>query len=475
MKPTLGPVLALVGVGVFVVTLAGLPARATYGAQTSADEPQYLLTALSLFDDGDLDIADERYSGAYRQFHEATLPVQTELKPDGSRVSPHNPLLPAILAIPMGLGGWVAAKTTLAVTAGALAATLVWVGVRRLGLSVAATTLVVTVFAVSPPLAFYATQVYPEILAALAVTVAIAALTANPSRRSATVLLLAVVALPWLAVKYLPIALVLTVAGLRWLRKSRLMVAGFAVLLVLAGISYLWFNQAVYGGWTPYASGDFFVSGELTALGPEPNYLGRAQRLLGLLVDRGFGLVAWQPAYLFAVPATVWAVASKRAVSRLLLWLTAVGWLVATFVAQTMHGWWWPGRQVVAVLPPLILLITAWVEQTRLRRWSLIGAGALGVSAYLFLAAEAAVGRLTLIVDFARTVNPFYRIWRLVLPDYLEVTAATWVLHGIWLAVAAGLAVWGWRSGRADTSHSPNRPESAQPGLVVLNNDVRLP
>lgn len=34
----------LVGLGVFLVTLAGFPARATHGAQTSADEPQYLLT-----------------------------------------------------------------------------------------------------------------------------------------------------------------------------------------------------------------------------------------------------------------------------------------------------------------------------------------------------------------------------------------------------------------------------------------------
>jgi hypothetical protein len=475
VKPTPGPILTLVGIGVFVATLAGLPARATYGAQTSADEPQYLLTALSLFDDGDLDIADERYPGIYRQFHEATLPVQTDLRPDGSRVSPHNPLLPAILAVPMGLGGWVAAKTTLAVAAGALAAVLVWVGVHRLDLSLATATLVVTVFSVSPPLAFYATQVYPEIPAALVVTVGIATITGSPSRRAATILLAVVLALPWLAVKYLPIALVLTVAGLWRLRKSRLMVAVIAMLLVVAGISYLWFNQVIYGGWTPYASGDFFISGELTAIGPQPNYLGRTQRLLGLLVDRGFGLAAWQPAYLFAVPATVWALRSKRPGSRLLLWLTAVGWLVATFVAQTMHGWWWPGRQLVAVLPPLILLIAAWVEQSRIRGFLFLGAGSLGVFAYLFLASEAAVGRLTLIVDFTRTLNPFYRIWSLALPDYLEATTATWALHGIWLAIAAGLAVWGWGSGRAEIQNQPNRPSDAQPDLAVRNKNVRLP
>lgn len=101
---------ALVGLGVFIVTLLGIPARATYGAQTSADEPQYLLTALSIAQDGDLDIANQRYSGAYRDFHEVLLPIQTELQPDGSRLSPHNPLLPLYLALPMRIGGWVGPK-----------------------------------------------------------------------------------------------------------------------------------------------------------------------------------------------------------------------------------------------------------------------------------------------------------------------------------------------------------------------------
>ena len=117
------------GLGVFLVTLAGIPARATYGAQTSADEPQYLLTALSIAEDGDLDVANQRYSGAYRDFHEVLLPVQTLLQPDGSRISPHGPLLPLYLAFPMRIGGWVGAEVALA----ALAGLLLWVAVARFG------------------------------------------------------------------------------------------------------------------------------------------------------------------------------------------------------------------------------------------------------------------------------------------------------------------------------------------------------
>lgn len=433
------------GFGIFLVALVGLPARATYGARTSADEPQYLLTALSIAEDGDLDIANQRYSGAYRDFHKALLPVQTVLRGDGSRVSPHSPLLPLYLALPMRLGGWVGAKAALAALAGALGALLVWVGTARFGIPFGTTAPVVAILALSPPLAFYATQVYPEVAAALMVTAAIAALTARPDRVVTAVLAAAVVALPWLAVKYIPVAVVLAVVGAWRLRNRPPLVAGLLVALVGAGVAYLWFNQTVYGGWTPYAAGDFFSGGELTAVGPSPDYPTRSQRLLGLWIDRGFGLAAWQPAYLLAVPAIAWAVRQRPRNSGLLSGVAGVGWLVATFLAQTMHGWWWPGRQVVVVLPALILLLMMWIDRTPRLRIPFLAIGGTGIAAFVILAVEATVGRLTLIVDFTATANPLYRGWRTLLPDYLAVTPQTWVLHGIWLVVFVVLAALGWR------------------------------
>ena len=64
-----------------------------------------------------------------------TLPVQTEVLDGGRQVSPHDPLLPLLLAAPMGLGGWLAAKLALAVLAGGVAALTVWVAVRRFGVA----------------------------------------------------------------------------------------------------------------------------------------------------------------------------------------------------------------------------------------------------------------------------------------------------------------------------------------------------
>ena len=53
----------LVALTVSVVAALSIQARATYNAQVTADEPQYLLTALSLGEDFDLDISDEIEDG----------------------------------------------------------------------------------------------------------------------------------------------------------------------------------------------------------------------------------------------------------------------------------------------------------------------------------------------------------------------------------------------------------------------------
>ncbi len=97
----------IVGAIVAVVVAVGAPTRATYGARTTADEPHYLLTAISLWDDQDLDVSDERGEGRYLDFHEVMLPLQAEVQDSGRQVAPHDPLLPAVLAPAAGLAvGW---------------------------------------------------------------------------------------------------------------------------------------------------------------------------------------------------------------------------------------------------------------------------------------------------------------------------------------------------------------------------------
>jgi hypothetical protein len=327
--------------------------------------------------------------------------------------------------------------------AGLLAALALWTAVRRLGVPIGTAALAVGVFACSPPMAVYGSQVYPELPAALAVLAAVAALlsSAAPGGRATLVVGGAVVALPWLGVKYA-----------RWPRRSPWSPAGgwsgpgvaggpwsWPGSLATTGVAFLVLHRWWYGGWTPYAVGDHFVQGELSVVGAEPDHLGRSRRLVGLLVDRGFGLVAWQSAWLLAVPAVA-ALARRRPGGWAALAAPlAAGWLVATFVALTMHGWWFGGRQVVVVLPLAVLAVAWWVGPDPRRRALLALAGGVGVLAHLWLVVEGTAGRVTWAVDPTATATRCTGAWRLVLPDYLAMSWGTWGLHGAWLVA---LAVW---------------------------------
>jgi hypothetical protein len=440
--------MALLAVVAFAAAAAGIGSRASYGAQTTADEPHYLLTALSLARDGDLDVRDELADGAYRPFHEIDLAPQARPLDDGRLIEPHDPLLPALLAAPAALGGWVAAKLTLAAIAAALAALTLWTAVRRFGVPLLPAAAVVGVFAASAPLAAYGAQVYPELPAALAVAVAIAAL-AGPLRRGGLAALgLAVVALPWLSVKYAPVAAVLALLGLWMLVRAGRTGAALALGggLAAAALAFLGAHEALYGGLTPYAAGSHFVEGELSVVGSDPDYVGRGRRLVGLLVDRDFGIAAWQPAWLLVVPALACLLARRPRGWAALALPLATGWLVATFVALTMQGWWLPGRQVVAALPAAVLAIAWWARGGGRRLGATLAVGAAGILAYGWVAAEGALGRIAWVVDLQDTANPLYRAWSAALPDYLDVTAATWALHWGWAAALAALAVLAIRS-----------------------------
>jgi hypothetical protein len=444
-------------VAVFVVAVTasalGIGVRATFGAHVAVDEPQYVLTAISLVEDGDLDISDERAERRWRAFADLEPPVQAQPRAGGSRISPHDPLLPILLAVPIGLGGWVGGKLALALLAGAVAVLTLWVAVRRFDMDVRLAAAGVGLAAASAPLAVYGQQLYPELPAAAVTLVGVAAVTGRARAGSLALLVGAVTALPWLSIKYAPVAAALAVVGAvrvgagrggGWEAGRRRELALAAAALAVMGAGYLLVHKHVWGGWTVYASGDHFQgSGELGVVGFAPNYPGRAQRLVSLLVDRRFGIAAWQPAWLLLVPALGGLVARRpRGWPALVLPLVA-GWLVATFVAVTMHGYWWPGRQLVVVLPVAVLVVLWWLNRSgRAVRAVAAGLGLAGVVTYGWLLADGWAGRITWVSGFWETGAPLYRLVRPLLPDY---TGDSYLPgHAAWAALLLAAAAAGW-------------------------------
>jgi len=441
----LGPVMAVVAIVSFVAAAAGIDVRASYGARTTGDEPYYLITAVTMWDDGDLDISDQLETNAFEEWHEIPLDEQTKPLEEGRRVAPHDPLLPVLLAPAMATGGWVGAKLLLALLGGVLSALVVWIAARRFDVSFGTAGLTGVVFGATAPFAVYGNQVYPELPAALCVAVAVASLSGR-SRGAVVALGAAITALPWLSIKYVPVAatLALLAVVMLWRAGRRRELVGFAGALGLMGVAFVAAHLQWYGGVTPYAVGDHFTSGEFSVIGNDPNYAGRSRRLLGLLIDRNFGLVAWQPAWFLVVPAAVALIRARPPRWSTLAFPLAVGWLSATFLALTMHGWWWPGRQLVVVLPCAAVCIAWWADSNRARLGSLAVLGTLGAVTLAWLLADGLNRRITWVVDFYDTTNPLYRAWRQILPDYADVSTTTWVLHGAWLVVVLIVSARAW-------------------------------
>ena len=106
-----------------------------------------------------------------------------------------------------------------------------------------------------------------------------------------------------------------------------------------------------------------------------------------------------------------------------------------------MHGWWWPGRQVVVVVPCLVLAVAWWAGRVRaVRPWVAVAA-VVGAVNWAWLVAEVLDRRRTLIVDFETTANPLYRAWRAVLPDYRSPGAGDWALQALWFVVLGAVVV----------------------------------
>lgn len=454
----------VVGIACLGLAVIAIPARATYGARTTADEPQYLTTALSLANDFDLDISDEIAGREFEPFHEITLNQQTfALDESGRRVSPHDPLLPIYLAPFMAAGGWQWAKGGLALLCALTAVITFWVCVRRFDVKPFVAAIVVVGFWAGVPLSGYGTQVYPEMPAALCVIVAVAALVrpGDVTGRGALAVWLCVVCLPWLAVKYALVALALAVVLLVRLPRKRALIVGFAWLL--SGLVYLGLHQWIYGGWTVYSTGDHFVeNGEFAVVGTDPDYFGRSRRLIGLLVDRKFGIASWHPVWFLAPFAMSWMIVRDRMYALVVAPAFGAGLFTATFVALTMQGWWFPGRQMVVVLPLAVIAVASLASKYQgALLLSVLGAGA-GLINWLTLVHEASNDKRTLIVDHWDVEAWPYRLIYGLMPDGLASGAAPDVGLAIWgvllvMSMATGVSV--ARRCQSSWALSPSRSE----------------
>jgi hypothetical protein len=442
----------VLGVILAVAFVASIGLRASRGASITGDEPFYLLTTQSLIDDGDLDLRQQFERRSYEVFfdHEDGLWRQSVPRPDGVLLSPHDPGL-SVLVIPgfaiAGLVGvqvqllaMAAATFALAfVLARAVTGAATWSWWASLAVGLCATPFV------------YATEIYPEAPAALALVGSLLVIVLGPrrigvGRAVAVVVLLS--AIPWLGVKYLPLSVVVG-AWLLWRATARARVVA-AGLAAASSAAFIGWHLAVFDGLTPYGVNTVFAGGSTSEIvGQHVSFGDRAYRLWGIFVDRRFGIGRWAPLLLLAVPGSVLAW-RRRGPARLVAVLIAVQLGIATFVVITMMGWWFPGRTMMTVLPLFAIpIVEVWRKAAGPARAAIVAAAGWSALTTVLLAFAGHRQEVAIAVDpFTMTAAPF-QLAAGLFPDYRAWTAETWVLTGLWL-VAAGASVAWARSTRLD-------------------------
>jgi len=363
---------AAVWLVLFAAYAATIGLHAFGTSQFGGDEPHYLLTAESIVSDSDVDLRDEYAARAYRDWYPYVLERHGRLT-NGQANEPHGVGFPLLIAPAYAVGGPLAVQLLMAAIAalafalgGSLARRVVpepWAGAATLACGL------------SPPALAYATTVTPELAAgALLALAAILALRVRdlPRVRWVAGAAIALAILPWLGLAFAIPGAVIAVAMVRWLRRRA---RSFPVLvtveaLLFSAVLFVTINDRLFGGFTPTVADA--PGRAIDDLGAS-DLVDRAPRLVGLWLDRTYGLLRWAPVFALAFFGLwlLWrsrrdrlseALAELRGVevaATLCALICGAQVVVAAFVAPTMTGFWFPGRYLVCALPVAVALV-AW-------------------------------------------------------------------------------------------------------------------
>ncbi len=419
-----------------VLVSAGGRSSLVVGPQ--GDEPHYLMVAESLLRDHDLSLERDYAEGRYASFHDAPLAPHYRVRGQRGEIYSLHAVGLSILILP----AWALAGTAGVTVFMALLAALAAREVREWAAEVTARQDVADaagwLFVLSPPLLYYAGLVFTEVPAALLLAFGLRHGGRDPlSARRALAVGGAAAALPWLNVRYAPLAL-LVVAHLVWRqRRGPQLVASVAPLLAsIAGLAF--YHHALYGFWDPRR-----VYGRQ----PEMALATLRDGLPGLFLDQEFGLFIYAPALALA------------GLGLALLWrrdrrLAAVSILAVVMVVLTAGAWhMWrggfnpPGRFLVPIVPILVLAVAQVFD-----RRGLTAGAALLVGWGLWTGIAGACAPELVHRDRDDTAPFFRRLsgareWTGLLPGYVLDDPDRDRLAAVW-AVAL-LAAMPWRSRRA--------------------------
>lgn len=352
--------------------------RYARAVEPSGDEIDYLLMAQSVWREGDVDLRDNFARGDHLEYLGGLdrMPAGVADGRGGLRPT-HSPGVALLLAPAYALAGRAGCVLLLALAGAALAWIVHGLALEATGSEPAAA--LAWLATLGPPVLFYTAFLYTEVVAALALALALRALRTGPAAGSgrAALAALALACLPWLHVRLALAAAATGLAALAVLRgRARIAFAATGGAMALAWAAYQWW---AFGSLSPFAR--YGGSAPTPVLRATP-----LRTLVGLFVDGAYGLLPFAPVFLLAL-AGLPALRRRRhwplAAAALGLLLPVLGW----------RNWWGfspPARFVVPLVPVLALALALRLAEAPARglaRWRLpLAAAGLALALLMFAA-----------------------------------------------------------------------------------------
>lgn len=422
------------------------------------DEPHYLLVTHSLLYDYDIDLANNYAEKDYQLFRPGNLRPQMGRRQ--GRIYPSHTIGQSLAMIPgYLLGGRLGARLETSLMAAAVI-TLAYLAYRELLADDRYALVGALLMGFVSPFVFHAHQLFPEVTAALLLLLAWRNI--QPKKRSWLQLLtasLSMAVLPWLNRKYAILSVVLFVYWIvtHWREWRRIIVATLPAVL----------SAGLYG---VYLSGyGHFLAGRAA------NFSWRyfPAQALGLLLDQQFGLLAYAPVFLLALPGAMWLYQRGRRRETI-----AIAALVGGIGVQyTLFGGWFgesaPARHLVVVVPLLGVLVAEGMRggrhlSARLLKWGL-AAWSLFLAALMLLSPDSMWSNVgygsKILQKWSRWATGFsgqFVDLTQLFPSYWAGQMLSW-RTAFWVLLLGILIVWyGW------VACKQRRPALAWGGLALL-------
>ena len=203
------------------------------------------------------------------------------------------------------------------------------------------------------------------------------------------------------------------------------------------------FHVETFGGLTPYTIGAVYAGDDtLTIIDKHFSFDGRVYRLLGLFVDQRFGIARWAPVLLL-VPVGVSVSLFRSSETRWIAGLICAQICIASFVAVTMMGWWFPGRTLMTTAPLMsVLLALVILKANLLGRVFIIVLGIYSLMITLALMVGGHLEQIVIAVDPFKLPSPLIQLSSGLFPNYEWWSTETWLLTMLWASLFGGGVCW---------------------------------